>query len=256
MIKIDNITNRSGKQYLSRNPDFRKQLLITLNQVNGLNPDIKFSQDWYGGRWDYFFDQSSYEKANDAFVLWNDKIDLISPNRDDLLNVNYYQKLMDLVKNYHLQYTLWRYYPNDLVVQKYFDSYHDDKYINVKLEKSINKYSTKEIKAIACFVKDIQELVLDGRFFELILAQFKEDWCNEFEDFEAENIKTNNIAFTFDLKDFENPLMQIRHNINEFSCYKLKDILKADSQLMHYLQKNNLVNKLKMLKDVNIKQNL
>ena len=252
MIEHNDIWDRSDNEYLSRNPDFKKQLLITLNQVDGLSDkNLRFGTR-YWSNWDWAFNKNSYNNVNcNGFNFWNDKIDLISPNRDDLLKVGTYQKLTQLAKKYKLgEATWWRYYGNDFVIQGFYQRKLNI-YISVKLDRPIDDYRDEQIEKIGHFIHKISQLIIKDE--KIAWNQF--EW-NQFEDDYLKKVDKNDlkaIGITFSLNDFENPIIQTCTIATDFTNEKLKDVLKPESQLSQYLKANNLVNQLKGFEPINIK---
>ena len=256
MIRLDNFRHLYNDiTYLSQNPDFTNQLLMILNQVDGLSDkDLWFRTD-DPSEWDWAFNKNSYDKTNhNGFNFWNDKIDLISPNREDLLKVGTYQKLTQIAKKYKLgkkldEATRWCYYANDLVIQVYQEWWLIRKYISVKLDRPIDDYRDEQIEKIGRFIYDISQLIVkDKELVDLDQTQFKDDYLKKVD---KNDLKA--IGITFSLNDFENPIIQTRFTDTDFTNEKLKDVLKPESQLSQYLKANNLVNQLKGFEPINIK---
>ena len=262
MIRLDNFMHLySDITYLSQNPDFTKQLLITLNQVDGLSDKYLRFRTVAPSEWDWAFNENSYDNVNrngfNGFNFWNDKIDLISPNREDLLKVSYYQKLTQIAKKYKLgkEDTGWNYYANDLVIQVYHHVYPRGlyqeglnlyTYISVILDRPIDDYRDEQIEKISRFIYDISQLIVKDK--KLYKTQFKDNYLKKV------NIKyLDAMGITFSLKDFENPIIQTRSIATDFTNDKLKDVLTPESQLSQYLKANNLVNQLKGFEAFDIK---
>ena len=254
MIKLTDIDDRTGWKYLDENPDFVNQLLATLNQVDGFSSnELEFYADGLVWTYDYRF-SSNYEIDKKAFIMRNDQIQIRSTNRDDLLNLNYYQRLNDLANNYHsVEEWKWFYYAQDQVLQleSYWWSY---SYLNIKLTKPIDQYDQKQINAMGKFMTNVRDLInKDG---ELDWEQFDDQWKETFSE-------VRNVGLVFDLNDFANPKILLRwwdeNDDNRYENDLLKQVLKDNSSLLTYLKQfeqdaYNHINQVDPSKLVNQKQ--
>lgn len=237
MINLENILT-SGNRYLEDNPNFTNQLLITLNQLSFDLYSIYFTTD--------------YEKRYTLSIFWNKKFSIRSLNSEDLLQNDYYEKLI-LLENNRLRYWQTRYYPNDLLVEKCTLDYTYDNYklisICIKLDQPINMYHDEQVKVIGSFIDDIIKLICKNWFSTINPNLFINNCLNQYYNNSHEAI----IIITFNFKDFANPLIQgdskdDTMKNDEFIRDKLKNVLKSKSKLFKYLETHNLVDQLKSLK--------
>ena len=227
-----------GYSYLENNPDFAKQLLTTLNQVDDLS--TRNLQLW------------SY---SDDFELKNNEISIISANSNDLLKLEYYQILMQISKYTKLdeedEDVRWIYYPNKLIIKKSYkaiNDYFDDinRYyrmcFSIKLDQPINKYDEQQITSICDFLYDVSQLFYKKKKLEE--SHFRKDAREKICHF------FNSLNFMFVLNDFENPLIKYRHIRfdSKLIISPLKDTLKPNAPAMKYLKTFNLVQNIKSIK--------
>ena len=231
MIKKTDIKDYSDTYYLDENPDFANQLLATLNQIDGFSSnDLWFRADSCYWTYDYWI-SPNYEIEKDAFVIANDQMQIRSTNRDDLLNVHYYQHLNDLASNNPIK-SWWAYFPQDQVLQ--FDNlYINVPYLNIKLTKAINQYDQKQLNAIGKFITNVYDLIVKDD--QLDWKQFDEWWKQRFGRNNAADV-----GIVFDLNDLNNPKILLRwHDTNRDNRYEndsLKQVLKPEAPLLDYLK--------------------
>ena len=233
-IKLTDIDDQTGWAYLDENPEFANQLVATLNQLDGFSSnELEFDADSCYWTYDCWF-SSNYEIDKKAFIMRNDQIQIRSTNRDDLLNLNYYQRLNDLANNYHsVEEWKWFYYAQDQVLQleSYWWSY---SYLNIKLTKSIDQYNQNQLNAMGKLMTNIYNLVIKDD--KLDRDQFDEQWKQEFAN-------AISIGIVFDLNDFANSKILLRwwdeNNGNRYENNDLKQVLKSDSELLTFLNNNN-----------------
>lgn len=237
MIKFENIWTDDNK-YLENNPDFSKQLLITLNQIS-FEP------------YSIYFTTNNEKRRTDLRIWWNKDFLIRSFNPEDLLKSSYYEKLTLFENN---QFRSWQttYYPNNLLIEKCTLDYSLDNCklisIGIKLDQPINMYHDEQLKAIGSFIDDIIKLICKNWFSTINPNLFINNCLNQYYNNSHEAI----IIITFNLKDFTNPLIQgdVKDNTmknNEFIRDKLKNVLKPKSKLFKYLETHNLVDQLKSL---------
>ena len=237
-IKLTDINDETEREYLNKNPEFANQLVATLNQVDAFSPnELAFYADSLYWTYDRWF-SPNFKINKEVFAITNDKICIQSTNRDDLLNLNYYQHLNDLANNYSIKEQRWYYFPQDQVLQLevlpfYWSS---DTYYNIKLTKPIDQYNQNQLNAIGQLMTNVYNLVIKDD--ELDWDQFADQWKQEFDLDEVRGV-----GLIFDLNDFPNPriLMQ-RWDKNCDDHYEnndLKQVLKADSELLKFLNNNN-----------------
>lgn len=231
MITRENFDDDICLENLKKNPDFTKQFLTTLNQVDGLSTRrLRF---WSG---------------DDYFKFKNNEIGIGSSNPNNLLKLEYYRILMEISKRNKLDEDVdlqWIYYPDDLIVRKVYEAINDgineeyDWYypmqFSIKLDQAIDKYDNQQIASICDFVYDISQLFYKHK--KLILSQFKDSYKNIIDH------SFDYLDFKFVLSDFENPFINYRHvyfNSKE-NTVALKDILKPNAPAMKYLKTSNLV---------------
>ena len=231
VIKLTDIKDQSDWDYLDQNPDFAKQLVATLNQVDGFSFNwLWFKADSHYSTYDYWFSPNT--KINqDSFTFYNDQIQIRATNRDDLLNVHYYQHLNDLANKYPIN-GWWSYYPQDQVLRLekiYWCSF------NIKLPKPIDQYDQKQINAMGKFITDVRHLI--NKDHKLDWDRFDEQWEQRFD-------YVSIIGIVFDLNDFANPKILIRwEDKNEDIQYEndlLKQVLKVDAPLLKFLNESDL----------------
>ena len=222
--------------YLDKNPEFANQLVTTLNQVDGFSPNkLIFYADSDYWTYDRWF-SPNYEIAKEAFRISNDSIYIRSTNRDDLLNLNYYQRLNDLANNHPIEKRRWTYFPQDQVLRVETDWWSDPS-LNIKLTKPIDQYHQKQLNTMGKLMTNVYNLVIKDD--ELDWDQFADQWKQEF-DLD----KVRGIGIVFDLNDFTNPKVLIRwkDEYGDDRCYEnadLKQVLKAEAPLLKFLNNNN-----------------
>ena len=232
LADIDDLT----RKYLDQNPDFANQLLATLNQVDGFSPnDLWFSANSDYWTYDYWI-SPNYEIEKDTFVISNDQIRIRSTNRDDLLNVHYYQHLNDLASNHPIEKYRWIYFAQDYVLQL-DHCYRYAPYLNIKLTKPIDQYNQNQLNIIGKLMTDVYDLIIKDD--ELDWKQFDKQWKQRFGQDNVEGV-----GIVFDINDFTNPKILMRwQNENDNNLYKndyLKQVLKAEAPLLKFLNNNNL----------------
>ena len=233
-IKLTDINDQTNWEYLDENLEYSKQLVATLNQVDGFSPnELIFYADSFYWTYDYCF-SPNYEIYKEVFRISNGRICIRSRNRDDLLNLNYYQHLNDLANNYSIKKWWWSYFPQDQVLQ--LESYWwSHPYLNIKLTKSIDQYNQNQLNAIGELLTNVHNLVIKDD--ELDWDQFADQWKQAFDLDEVQGV-----GIVFDLNDFTNPKLLIRwkdENDNRYENNDLKQVLKADAPLLKFLNNNN-----------------
>lgn len=235
MIKFENILRLDNNRYLENNPDFTKQLLITLNQLN---------YDLYS----IYFTTNNSNKHT-LMIHWNKNFSIRSLNPEDLLQSSYYEKLT-LLENNRLINWQTTYYPNKLLVEKCTLDYRFDNYklisVSIKLDQPINMYHNQQVKTIGSFIDNIIKLICKNRFSAINPNLFINNCLNRYY-----NSDESHLIITFNLKDFANPLINVNDETMrnaKFIRDKLKDVLKPKSKLFKYLETYNLVDQLKSLK--------
>ena len=231
-IKLTDIFDETDWDYLDENPDFANQLVATLNQIDGFNAnELWFVADSIYWTYDYWI-SPNYEIEKDSFRISNDQIRIWSTNRDDLLNIHYYQKLSDLANNYRIKDYRWIYFPQDQVLQ-IDHCYKKVPYLNIKLTKPIDQYDQKQLNAIGKFMIDV---------YRLIIKDDQLDWEQWKQRFDQDDVMS--VGIVFDLNDFANPKILVRlwdqNNDNHYENDLLKNVLKADAPLLKFLNNNNL----------------
>ena len=232
-IKLTDIKDWTKQAYLKQNPDFANQLVATLNQIDSFSPNwLKFYAD--SDYWTYDYSTSAnYEINKASFVIGNDQISIRSTNRDDLLNVSYYQELNDLANKDPFKEHRWTYFVQDRVLCFVYW----DLYLNIKLTKPIEQYDQKQLSAIGTLMTDVYDLIVKDD--DLDWDQFNEQWK---QGFDQDGVK--DLGVVFDLNDFTNPKILMRwENKNYNNHYEndyLKNVLKADAPLLKFLNNNNL----------------
>ena len=240
MIKLTDLNDWTGWAYLDENPEFANQLVATLNQVDGLDPNqLAFAADSDYWTYDYSF-SPNYEIEKSAFLIVNDQIRIRSTNRDDLLNLKYYQQLIWLANNHPIADWSWSYFPQDQVLQIESDwLFKPD--LNIKLTKPIDQYDQKQLNTIGQLMTNVYNLVIKDD--ELDWDQFADQWKQEFDLDEVLDV-----GIVFDLNDFINPKILIRwwdenfDNCMKMKIYDLKQVLKSDSELLKFLNNKWLPN--------------
>ena len=235
-IKLTDIDDQTGWAYLDENPEYANKLVATLNQVNGFSPNwLAFYADSLYWTYDYWF-SSNYEIDKEAFAIKNVQIRICSTNRDDLLNLNYYQRLNDLANNYPIEKWRWTYFPQDRVLQLEVLYWRKPPYLNIKLTKSIDQYNQNQLNAIGELLTNVHDLIIKDK--KLDWDQFADQWKQEFDLDEVLDV-----GIVFDLNDFTNPKILIRwrdENFdNRYENNDLKQVLKSDSELLKFLNNNN-----------------
>ena len=236
-IKLRDL-NDQDNPYLDKNPEFTNQLVTTLNQVDGLDPNqLVFHADSCYWTYDYFF-SSNYEIDKDAFSITNGRICIQSRNRNDLLNLNYYQHLNHLANKYPIdpiKKQKWTYFPQDQVLQLE-TSYWIDTQLNIKLTKPIDQYSQNQLNAMGKLLTNVYDLIIKDK--KLDWVQFDDQWKQGFDLH-----KIQEIGIVFNLNDFINPKILIRswygNGDNLYLNNDLKQVLKPDSELLKFLNKTN-----------------
>ena len=235
-IKLADIVDETDWAYLNQNPDFAKQLVATLNQIDGFSADdLWFRADSW--RWSYDCSISpNYEINQNSFVISNDQISIRSTNRDDLLNLKYYQELNDLANKDPIKRSRWIYFAQDQVLQldhlyKYVS------YFNIKLTKPIDQYDQNQLNTIGKFMTNLYDLIIkDDR---LDWKQADEQWKQGFDQDYVEGV-----GIVFDLNDFVNPKILVRwedeNYNNHYENDLLKQVLKADAPLLKFLNESDL----------------
>ena len=236
MIKLTDIDDRTNWPYLKQNPDFANQLVATLNQVDGLDPNqLVFYADSYYWTYDCWF-SPHYESNKETFRISNGRICIRSTNRDDLLNLNYYQHLNHLTNRYPIKKQL-SYFPEDQVLQlKNVYWWSHKPHLNIKLSKAIDQYNQNQLNAMGKLMTNVHNLIIKDD--ELDWKQFDDQWKQEFDLDEVRGV-----GIVFDLNDFVNPKLLIRwkdeNDDNHYENNELKQVLKADSELLKFLNNNN-----------------
>ena len=233
-IKLADINDGTNWPYLKQNPEYSKQLVATLNQADGFNPNqLEFDADSNYWTYDYWF-SPHYKIDKEAFRISNDPIYIRSTNRDDLLNPHYYQQLNDLANNYSIEkWWWWSYFAQDQVLQ--LESYWwSHPYLNIKLTKSIDQYNQNQLNAMGKLLTNVCNLVIKDD--KLDWDQFDDQWKQEF-------VNAISVGIVFDLNDVINPKVLIRwkdeYADNHYENNDLKQVLKADSELLKFLNNNN-----------------
>ena len=233
-IKLTDVEDRTNWAYLDQNPDFAKQLVVTLNQIDGFSPNyLLFIADSRYWTYDYWF-SPHYEIKKDTFVIGNNQVSIRSTNRDDLLNVHYYQHLNDLASNHPIEKYRWLYFAKDQVLQL-TQSYQFS--FNIKLTKSIDQYNQNQLSAIGKFMIDVYRLIIKDD--QLDWKQVDEQWKQGFDQDGVEDV-----GIVFDLNDFANVKILMRwwdeDNDNQYENDLLKQVLNDNSPLLKFLNNNNL----------------
>ena len=234
-IKLTDIDDRTDWAYLNKNPEFANQLVATLNQLDGFSSnELKFAADLSYWTYDRWF-SPNYEIDKKAFIMLNDQIRICSTNRDDLLNLNYYEHLNDLANKYPIEKRRWTYFPQDQVLQ--LETYsRSDAYLNIKLTKPINQYHQKQLDTIGQLLTNVHDLIIKDD--ELDWDQFADQWKQEFDLDEVRSV-----GIVFDLNDFANSKLLINwwneNTDNRYGNNDLKQVLKADAPLLTFLNNNN-----------------
>ena len=223
-IKLTDIFDETDWDYLDENPDFANQLVATLNQIDGFNAnELWFVADSIYWTYDYWI-SPNYEIDKDSFVINKDQMQIRSTNRDDLLNLKYYQQLNKLANNYRIKDYRWIYFAQDQVLQ-----YH---IINIKLTKPIDQYNQNQINAIGKFMIDV---------YRLIIKDDRLDWEQWKQGFGQDNVMS--VGIVFDLNDFANPKFLIQrwyeNNDNLYENDLLKQVLKDNSPLLKFLNESD-----------------
>ena len=235
-IKLTDLNDWSNRPYLDENPEYSKQLLATLNQVNGFSPNqLAFDADSRYWTYDCWF-SPNFKIDKKAFRISNDRICIRSTNRDDLLNPHYYQQLNHLANNYHLvDEWRWSYFPQDQMLQ--LESlYWFNQRLNVKLTKPIDQYNQNQLDTIGQLMTNVPNFMIKDN--KLDWDQFADQWKQEFDLNEVWDV-----GIVFDLNDFANPKLLITWRDENFDNHyennDLKQVLKADSELLKFLNSNN-----------------
>ena len=221
-IKLADLEDLTECEYLDQNPDFADQLVATLNQVDGYNcNDWWFAADSPNWTYDYYF-SPNYEINKRTFAIYNNHISIRSTNRDDLLNLKYYQQLMWFA-NKHLDKDYgWIYFSQDQVLQW-------ATCLNIKLTKPIDQYNQKQINTIEKFITDVYDLIIKDNKFDW--EQFDEQWK---QGLIQDNIQ--HVGIVFDLNNFTNPNLLMRW---WYENELLKNLLKADAPLLKFLNESD-----------------
>ena len=235
MIKLTDLKDWSNRPYLDENPEYSKQLVATLNQIDGFSYNqlgfIGFIADSSYWTYDYSF-SANFKINKEAFSISNGRICIRSLNRDDLLNPHYYQQLNDLANNYHsVEEWRWSYFAQDQVLQLEV-LYWRKAHLNIKLTKAIDQYHQNQLNAMGKLITNVYDLIIKDH--ELDWKQFADQWKQEFD---LDNIRS--VGIVFDLNDFTNPKLLIRwkdeNSNNRYENNDLKQVLKSDSELLNYL---------------------
>ena len=234
-VKLTDINDQTIWSYLKQNPEYSKQLVATLNQVNGFSSnELRFDADSSYWTYDYWF-SPNYEIYKETFRMSNGRIYIRSTNRDDLLNPHYYQQLNDLANNYPIEKWWWSYFAQDQVLQVK-TGWWSDPYLNIKLTKPIDQYVQKQLNAMGKLITNVYDLIIKDD--ELDWKQFADQWKQEFDLDEVWGV-----GIVFDLNDFTNPKLLLRwwdeNSNNQYENADLKQVLKADSELLKFLNNNN-----------------
>ena len=230
-IKLTDIKDRTNWAYLDQNPEYANQLVATLNQVDGFSPNwLKFYTD--SDYWTYdYWTSPHYEIKKDTFVIGSDQMRIRSTNRDDLLNLKYYQQLSDLANNCQIKKGWWTYFPQHQVI-KY-------NIINIKLTKPIDQYNQKQINAMGKLMTDVHHLIFKDDEFDW--DQFDEQWKQRFGQNWIRWIRS--VGIVFDINDFTNPKILVRwrdeNDDNRYENDLLKNVLKADAPLLKLLNESD-----------------
>ena len=238
MIKLTDLNDWTNRPYLKQNPEFANQLVATFNQVDGFSYNqlgfIGFIADSSYWTYDYWF-SPNYEIYKETFRMSNGRIYIRSTNRDDLLNPHYYQQLNDLANNYPIEKWWWSYFAQDQVLQVK-TGWWSDPYLNIKLTKPIDQYVQKQLNAMGKLITNVYDLIIKDD--ELDWKQFADQWKQEFDLDEVWGV-----GIVFDLNDFTNPKLLLRwwdeNSNNQYENADLKQVLKADSELLKFLNNNN-----------------
>ena len=232
-IKLKYINDISVGKYLKQNREYSKQLVATLNQVDGFSSnELEFAADSSFWTYDHWF-SPNYVIDKEAFRISYDQIRIQSRNRDDLLNPHYYQHLNDLANNYSIKEQRWSYYAQDQVLQ--LESFYwSNSYLNIKLTKPIDQYNQNQLNAMGKLITNVYNLVIKDD--ELDWKQFANQWKPEF-------INDRSVGILFDLNDFANPKLLIRwwdeNDGNQYENNDLKQVLKSDAPLLKFLNNND-----------------
>ena len=237
MMKIK-LTDIGGSlPYLKQNPEYNKQLVATLNQVDGLDPNqLVFYADSYYWTYDCWF-SPHYESNKETFRISNGRICIRSTNRDDLLNLNYYQHLNHLANKHPIKKRRWTYFPQDQVLQlKVLHSSWSNPHLNIKLIKPIDQYNQNQLNTMGKLLTNVYNLVIKDD--ELDWDQFADQWKQEFDLDEVRGV-----GIVFDLNDFANPKLLIRwedeNGDDRYENNDLKQVLKSDSELLKFFNNND-----------------
>ena len=229
MIKLTDFDDWTDWTYLDENPVFANQLVTTLNQVVGFSSNallfLAYSYIW---TYDAWFSPHHNEIKQDIFMIGNDQIHIRSTNREDLLNVHYYQYLNDLANNHRVNKGwIWNYFAHDQVLQvrvRYNLS------LNIKLTKPIDQYHQNQLNAMGKLITDVCHLIFKND--DLDWKQFDEQWKQEFN-------QNWDVGIVFDLKDFANPKILMRwedeNGDNQYKNDYLKQVLNDNSPLLKFL---------------------
>ena len=236
MMKIKLADIGGSLPYLKQNPEYSKHLVATLNQVDGFSPNrLAFYADSCYWTYDYSF-SSNDEIDKEAFAIMNDQIRICSTNCDDLLNLNYYQRLNHLANNYSIKERRWSYFPQDQVLQVKTDWWSHKPQLNIKLTKPIDQYDQKQLNTMGKLMTNVHNLIIKDD--ELDWDQFADQWKQGFNLY-----KVRGVGIVFDLNDFANSKLLIRwwdENFdNHYENNDLKQVLKSDSELLKFLNNNN-----------------
>ena len=234
-IELTDFNVWTNRPYLDENPEYSKQLVATLNQVNGFSSnELEFAANLSYWTYDHWF-SPNYEIDKEAFRISNDRICIRSLNRDDLLNPHYYQHLNDLANNYPIEKWRWSYFPQDQVLQlEDLPFSWSNPHLNIKLTKAIDQYHQNQLNAIGALLTNVHDLIIKDD--ELDWKQFADQWKQGFN-------KIFDSGIVFDLNDFANPKILIRwgdkNDDNHYENNDLKQVLKADSELLKFLNNND-----------------
>ena len=155
-----------------------------------------------------------------------------STNRDDLLNVHYYQKLSDLANKDPIKGWRWFYFVQNQVLQltKIYEFS-----FNIKLTKPIDWYNQNQLNVIGKFMTDVHHLIIKD--YNLDWKQFDKQWKQGFDQDDV-----GDVGIVFDLNDFANPKILMRWWNKGNDQYKndyLKQVLKAEAPLLKFLNESN-----------------
>ena len=128
----------------------------------------------------------------------------------------------------------WSYYAQDQVLQLEETYWLSNQHLNVKLTKPIDQYHQKQLNTMGKLMTNVYNLIIKDN--KLDWEQFADQWKQNFG-----NIK--DVGIVFDLNDFANSKILLRWRDENFDNHyennDLKQVLKADSELLTFLNNNN-----------------